>query len=394
MSFSIRRMIPVEPQELLHGPMAEWVQLILLCAIFIAVSGAVLPKRLTQNRYGKGLVVSLGLMLGVGLFLAKDIIKFNFESFGFLAAFIIILLTAFVTFGLARMGMRKDIAVSLTYCIMFLSFSIITPTLFDTITEAFPFLNLLMIGAFFYLAGSMILKFFGRRKSIGQEAQSLTSADMPRQDEPEIEKEIKEEQREEWTLKANTIKLTTKEVIRIEDIERLLREIAELIQHKKQLSRDDTKAIATALRKIARRKDDLENGLRLLKGQADKYARNGGHLIRELEKRYHNTTDENQKKRITNELKLQKRKAELLDFVAANENKIIDFLRVFNSHLVNAVETLKQYNFSSTITYLKSAYHDLGTMKEILENLLKHEKFILSLSRKEEKTLKKEKKNR
>ena len=153
MAITLRRFMPYAPEEFLEGRFGEWVIIILLCALFIAITGAVLPKRLTEHRYGKALVVCTGLVLGIGLYMAKDIYNFNFESFGFLAIWIIAVLLGLVTFGLFRMGMRPDISFALTYCIMYLSFSLITPSLFDSIAESFPFLNGVFLLCFIYLGG-------------------------------------------------------------------------------------------------------------------------------------------------------------------------------------------------------------------------------------------------
>ncbi len=141
MAVRLRRFIPAAPEEFLEGPLGEWVVITLLCALFIAIAGAVLPKRLTEKRYGKALVICTGLLLGFGLYKAKDIYNFNLESFGFMSIWLIAVLLGMVAFGLFRYGMKPDIAFALTYCVMFLSFSLIAPSLFDSIADSLPFLN-------------------------------------------------------------------------------------------------------------------------------------------------------------------------------------------------------------------------------------------------------------
>ena len=73
MRVSLRNFMPVDPHELLSGTYGEWVKIILFCGLFIALAGAVLPKRLTEKRYGKALTVFTGLILGLGLYTAQNL---------------------------------------------------------------------------------------------------------------------------------------------------------------------------------------------------------------------------------------------------------------------------------------------------------------------------------
>jgi len=173
MAVSLRRFTPIDPHDLITGVLGEWLQIILFCGLFIAIAGAVLPKRLTEKRYGKALVVFTGLILGIGLYMAKNIYNFNFESFGFLAIWLIVILTGFVAYGLMRMGMRGDIALSLTYIVIFLTFFLMTPTLYDSIATSFPLLNGIFILAFGYMVVTLLIKMFGKGKSSKELARDL-----------------------------------------------------------------------------------------------------------------------------------------------------------------------------------------------------------------------------
>lgn len=156
MSITLRRFMPYGPLELLRGPIGEWVVLILLCGLFIAIAGAILPKRLTEKRYGKAVTIFVGLILGIGLFMSKKLFNFNLESFGFLAVFLIIILMFLVTYGLLKMQFNKDMAVGIAYCMIFLTFYIMSPSLFDTFAETLPILNGIFFLTFFYILGKLI----------------------------------------------------------------------------------------------------------------------------------------------------------------------------------------------------------------------------------------------
>ena len=156
MPIRLRKFLPYEPLELLKGPIGEWVVLILLCGLFIAIAGAVLPKRFTEGRYGKAVTIIVGLILGVGLFMTRKLYNFNFESFGFLAIFIIIILMFLVTYGLLKMHFNNDMAIGISYCMIFLTFYIMSPSLFDTFANTLPILNGIFFLTFFYIIGKLI----------------------------------------------------------------------------------------------------------------------------------------------------------------------------------------------------------------------------------------------
>jgi len=166
MPIRLRKFLPYEPLELLNGPIGEWVVLILLCGLFIAIAGAILPKRLTEGRYGKAVTIIVGLILGIGLFMTRKLYNFNFESFGFLGIFVIIILMFLVTYGLLKMHFNKDMAIGISYCMIFLTFYIMSPSLFDTFANTLPILNGIFFLTFFYITGKLV---FNMLKGTGED---------------------------------------------------------------------------------------------------------------------------------------------------------------------------------------------------------------------------------
>jgi len=200
MPTTLRKFIPFQPEELLNGPYGDWLLLIIFCGLFIAISGAVLPRHLTEKRYGKAVVTFTGLILGIGLFKAKDIYNFNLESFGFLAIWIIILIMGFVMYGLTKIGLAKSTAVSVTYCVMFLSFFLLSPSLFDAIAEAFPLVNLIFIVLFFYIIGKPLLSAFGNKNPL-KAARQIAKTNFTSDQDVEIDKEQEEDKAEVKDIK-------------------------------------------------------------------------------------------------------------------------------------------------------------------------------------------------
>ncbi len=186
MTFQLRRIAPIDPKELLGGTYGEWIILIMLCSLFIALAGAVLPERLTRSKTGKALYIIVGLILGIGLFMTRKVFNFNLESFGFLAIWLIIILAAFVTYGLAKVGMRKDLAVTFSYCLMFMTFYILTPSMVDTISDRFPLLYFVLLIAFVYLVGNLLLKMLKNPNLTLKDATTLAKSKLKQPDEPMI----------------------------------------------------------------------------------------------------------------------------------------------------------------------------------------------------------------
>jgi len=395
MAVRLRRFIPAAPEEFLQGAFGEWVTIILICAFFVAVCGAVLPKRLTEKRYGKALVICTGLLLGVGLYMAKDLYNFNLESFGFMSIWLIAVLCGMVAFGLFRYGMKPDIAFALTYCVMFLSFSLITPSLFDSIAESFPFLNSVFFICFIYLGGRILFKIFKRKESLAGDAKDLWHDKFrSKEDHEEIERELDIEKRDEKRLKKKTIKLTKHELNTIYDINQMLQDIINHLKKHSRLEEADFQEISKLIYNISIKKKEFENSLVLLRRHFENYKREDKNLLQDLRGRLSKTENPLEKEEIKRQYAIEKRKIDICDFTKENETRIDNFLRNFQALLFKAIENIKQNNIQDASIHLTSAKNLLGTIEKVLKQLKAYEKYLLKLSRKEEHILKKEEKGK
>jgi len=391
MRVSLRKFMPIDPHELLSGTYGEWVKIILFCGLFIAITGAVLPKRLTEKRYGKAVTVFTGLILGLGLYTAQNLYNFNFESFGFLAIWLIVIITAFVTFGLMRMGMRKDIALSLTYCVMFLTFYLMTPSIYDSIAESLPILNLAFLLAFLYLAGTLFYKMFAHNKATLSSAKELKHTEISQPDEPEINKEIQSEQIEEKNIKHKTLRLTKRELKSVEHIDHYLKEIISTLENSDNLTEDQKQHIANALLTIGKTKEDVERGLKLLKRHIERYKYSDRSKQNELRDRFKKAATKDKRKEIQKEWLLEKRKIDVYIFIDEQNAKILDFLKTFDSLIHKSVDLMSQNKPAAAVRVIQSARQHLTKIKDILVKLKRYEKYILKVSGKTQDLMKKEK---
>jgi hypothetical protein len=341
--------MPISPKELLAGAYGEWIILIMLCGLFIALSGAVLPERLTRSRQGKALYTIVGLILGLGLFASRKLFNFNLESFGFLAIWLIIILAMFVTYGLAKTGMRKDLAFTFSYCLMFMTFYMLTPSMVDVISEKVPLLYFILLIAFVYLVGNLVFKMFKNPNMTLRDATQLAKSKLKQPDEPQIEKEIKHEKQERKLIKSRTLKLTKRELKSIDDIKHHLEEILHFLKDADQLTEVQHQYIAKSLREIAISKEQFQRGMKTILAYIDKFAAGDEAKANELRSRYHATKDEKKKSEIGKEYQLEKRKIEIFDFWKNHEGNVTQFLNHFDQYIHNAATFMEQNNPKESI---------------------------------------------
>ena len=394
MSFRLRRFVPIEPFELLRGSYGEWVTLILLCGLFIAVAGAVLPRRLTERRSGKAVTVFVGLIMGIGLYSSRKLFNFNFESFGLLAIFIIVLLMIMATYGLAKLGMGKDVALSLTYCITFLTFFVMSPSLFDTFAESLPILNGIFFLAFFYLFGKLIWKMV-RHGSTETALKAAKGISLSPPDSAELEREIGFEEHERNLIKHSTIRLTKKELKSIDNVRHYLKQIRAIIEDAGSHIKDQHKKdIIKALGNINQTKHNFLGGLTRLNKHILKYKTGDSNKIHKLRERFHQAKDRRKKLEIQREWLFEKKKLDIYEFMQKEADNIKGFVQSFDTMIGRSVQELRAGELSNAKKAIEYCLKYIEKSYEALKVLKRHEFYLLKVSKREEKIEKREKKNK
>jgi len=397
MSISLRTFEPVMPSELLNGVYGEWIIMGLLSFFFIAVAGVTLPKHLTNRKYSKPLIVTIGLILGIGLYKAIDIYNFNFESFGFAAIFILIIIVSFIVYGIVKSQLRKDLAITVSYCIMFLTFFLMTPSLFDSISKSLPILNGIFILCFIYSVGAILVKGFGATNDPGMIIDKLKSIKIksPKdvETEEEIKKEIKDDKKENKLIKKKTMGVTKLELKTVDDIDKNLGQMIKTVNEKgSNIEYQDIAQITHNLRKIYKDENILTQGWSTLRAHANAYKRLHRREIPELEKRYSKTTDPKEKNIIKDELKYQKMMPKVLNFMEQVESKQSMNISQFNNLLSSAATRMKNKQPRRARALMQEANNGLGQIKKSYEQQIKFEKYLLKCGKKTILDLKREKK--
>ena len=392
MTLTLRKFIPFQPEEILNGPYGDWILLIIFVGLFIAISGAVLPKHLVEKRYGKALVVFTGLILGIGLFKAKNIYNFNLESFGFLAIWILILIMGFVIFGLTKIGFAKSTAVSVTYCVIFLSFFLLSPSLFDAISESFPLVNLIFIVLFLYMLGKPIFSILSSKNPL-KAARKIQNTNFTSDQDVEIEKEEGQDKAEIKDIKKKTMRGTKREIKSINDIEKYLKDIIRIIHEKgSNLTEEDKGKISVDLKQVNFNENILGKGMKYIKSHVDSYFQKHKQDIQEIQERLHKSTSDKQKKILQDEIHYQKTMINVLNYHNRYGLKYVDFVRAFNSLIYKATNKLIHSSPEQTIMHLEKAYQDAVKMQRIYEQQKKFQKLLVRFDKKILKDLRKEKK--
>ena len=84
----------------------------------------------------------------------------------------------------------------------------------------------------------------------------------------------------------------------------------------------------------------------------------------------------------------------LSEFLKSKEEKVLTFLNAFDGLIQNAVNYLRKNNLKKAASQIETCLEYLNAMSDILKELKRHEYYLLKLSKREEKILKKEKKGK
>ncbi len=358
--------------------------LFVFISLFIGLSGAVLPKHLTENnRYGKTVVVFCGIILGIGLFKAKDIYNFNPESLGFMAIWLIVFIMGLVVYGLSKMGMSKGTAISVTYCIMFLSFFLLSPSLFDAISEAFPLVNLIFIVLFFYMLAKPFYSIFANKNPL-KSAKEVRSNHFSSAADVEIQREEKDDLMEIKDIKKTAIPTTKKEFKCIKDVKNALEEILKIIQKKgNQLSGKEKKTITEDLERINKDENILQRAANLIRASIHTYKNHHSKDIAELQNRLKTTTLNSQKTPIIEELNFHKTMLRIINYMDRMESETEDsFIKSFNTHIFQAMKLLKNNKPDESVTYLQASKKNIEEIIKFLKSIKSMEKWLVKIDKK------------
>ena len=376
---------------------SDWILFTLLIFFFWSVITIALKKRFGESKAFRVLATSTALMLSVGTYymIYKGKLHLSLEGLGMFGAMLILIIIFFILFGLQRnFGMKVSISLPLGFVLFYISIFALTPNIMTNIQNIFPLAKPIMAILFAISLFRLITAFFRHSKpnllNIGKE---INNRPIPIKDEPEINHEIKDDKKEEKLLKGKTIKLTKMEIRTVDDMENSLEQLIRLIRaNDENISKDETYKISQILRQISQKENILLGSMPILKRQAEIYKTKHRKDLVELDKRLRAAINNPQQQNmIRQEIHFQKQMIATIDFIETYENRIIEFTQNLNKTLSKAIEKLKTIHPHECLEYLEYAKKELSAMKHIFKKQKDLEKFVLKLSKKTIKDLKKEK---
>ncbi|MDZ7760039.1 MAG: hypothetical protein U5L00_07280 [Desulfovermiculus sp.] len=371
----------------------DWIIFTILLFFFWSVAGIALRKRFGESRHLRVLVTTVALFLAVGTYYSiyRGWLHLSLQGLGLLGAFLLLIVVFFILFGLMRgYGIHTQTALPLGFALFYTSMWAVSPNIVNTIIDIHPLLNLILVILFIASVFKVLGAFFRHTKSTPQASARDLQTQFSDPNDMEIKREIRDDQKERKKLK-KTRKVTKRELKTVEEIERLLADMAQTIRAKgNSVDQEEIRQLTTDLNAISKNEGLLSQGSELLKHHVQAYQTHHRKDINELQNRLAKTPSEKKKKAIKDEILYQKTMLKSLDFMNQYEAKLKEFVQVFNSLLSKAMQCLKSRYPADALSHLEHAMKDLAQMKTLIARQKGFEKYLQKLDKKLIKDLKAE----
>jgi hypothetical protein len=372
--------LSVDPFAGLLDPFAHWdisesytryaafFDLVIYCAIFIALAHAVFTRRFT-GRPGKVMATAVGFALGISLAVAGRQFGFSLRDAGPVAILLMLILVGYLIFHtLLQVHADWKLAAPLTYVIIYLFMRAISPALFALIVEKVPFISLLsaviLLTCLWRIGAALWPKGMG-----SSHAEHSDASFVARLDRKEEEKEVKAEK---WMAR-KSVPQATRETVRIE-------RALEGIQKELRRDRPDWQTAARSLSDIAHRSDDVIHTLdkvRLL----DRRLRNFDWQQLQHLSGYYGQLNDNEKGRLKEQILLERGKViqehAIEQLTERCERRQGDYRR----SLDDAQKACARQDRDSVLRCIATALSIEAQQKQDLHNLQLAEARLLDLTR-------------
>jgi hypothetical protein len=360
--------------------------------IFFGVTKVTIGRRF-EGRGGNAITIGVGLALSIGFLVMEKTLNFSLQSFGPLAAAIILLLVGFVLYGLLHaLGFSHMNAICLAYIINYLSLRLVSPTIFDWIAETAPFINGILAIGFIIALVKLIISLFSRN-SINSLSSKLSTVPASLNLKPYSEnyaKEISEDKEEVNLIDSKLIQVTKKE---IKDSDEMINSIKEMIRALEEYgsSPPAIREISNALNKIKEKEHYSLVYLTYINKILDSVGRFDNDFYATLKAEYEAIQGGKQKEFKKREIESEEKKREIEDALKKYENLISQHTRGFNNALANTIWSLRNNNSQEAIKYLQLCLNVEEKIKEIFVRMKDMEGALKKMTKRNLKFLKKEK---
>jgi hypothetical protein len=122
----------------------------------------------------------------------------------------------------------------------------------------------------------------------------------------------------------------------------------------------------------------------------DRFSQKDQEKLAGLNRRYHTTKDKRKREEISREYQLEKRKIDVYDFWKNHQGNVVHFLNTFDQYIHTAATFMEQNNPKEAIRPVRQSIEIFDKLYKVLKKLKSHEKYILKLSKKEQRVEEKE----
>ena len=376
----------IHPGQLL-SQYSDWVYFTLILIFFISVAGITLRKHFDRP-YVKPLIISVGLILTVGVFMAKRYLVMIFEGWGVLGLILLVFMVSTIPYGLCRgFGMAGIKAFYLTYILIYIIAWFKFPIFFYSLSDHnLGLVNLGLLIVFFVA----VFKFIplGRSKKIdaGQLVDNSTFI-------PEIEQNIRTQNAEKNLVKNKAVKLTKHEIKTIEDMAEALAEIQLIVEkNKATLSREERTEIASILQKLSNKEQIFKTVLLNLQKIFQKIGSIDTKQLQNLKDRVAKAS-EKERQILKSEIDRKEIKLKIEKEVLKFENRLEHYINLFNEYINYAVNQIRGSPYPNDAKpYFQKARGVLTNISGMLKDIGVLEKKIIETIKIERELLKKERK--
>ena len=361
------------------------IDLFIAFLFFLAASKIALAKRF-PGRGGSVLIVAVSLALSVGFGVAEREMRFSLRSFGPIAVFVIIFTVSVVLLNLLHgLGMQRTSALCLAYIVVYLSLATVAPTVFDWVSEVASWINGVLLLAFVISCVKLVYTLFWKRTSLSSIASKI---DTYSGKSDEIKKEEQEENSDIKDAKSER-RLTKKGKGNTKDIGSNLRSILKAID-KSGNTREGRSKIGTALQRISKSEHSLFLRLGNLERLNNKLGRHDSQRYQALRDRYA-TASGSEKETLRVEIIYEQQKLKAEQGIAALKDRIIQQTNAMNENIRLAVNIIRDGpDIRQAKPYVDRAVECEEAIAKELGNIIGLEKAVAELSRREKKTIRKD----
>ena len=394
-SFTLSELLkPFEYLEIssLYAHYAVIIDAVISFFIFFGVTKVTIGRRF-EGRGGNAITIGVGLALSIGFLVMEKTLNFSLQSFGPLAAAIILLLVGFVLYGLLHaLGFSHMNAICLAYVINYLSLRMVSPTIFDWIADTAPFINGILAIGFLIALIKLIISLFSR-SSINSLSSKLSKVPASLNFKPYSEnydKEISEDKEEVNLIDSKLIQVTKKG---IKDSDEMINTIKEMIRvlEKYGSSPHAIREISNAINKIKEKEHYALVYLNYINKILDSVGRFDHDFYIRLKAEYEAIQGGKQKEFKKKEIEAEEKKREIEDALKKFENLFPQHIQGFNNALANTIWSLRNNNSQKAIEYLQLCLNVEEKIKEIFVRMKDMEGVLKKMTKRNLKFLKKEK---